>query len=136
MKLLINILILKIVATVGTWSLPLILMPAAALNFIGLTPPDNTLFLRLLGWAYVALCTGYYAGLVQARRGLIDRGVMTMAVVSNGGACLMMLAYALFGDLSALTPAGLFIGASSMLMAGFFAVSLYVLGFVRPPQTA
>ena len=123
-----NIIALKIVVTLSCWSFPLLVAPGFFLTQAGLAWPANSLLLSLLGWAYAALCVGYGHGFLQARKGVREKGILTMGVASNGGACLIMLVYALTGMAPELTLFGNVIALGSVVFTGFFAVSLYHLG--------
>lgn len=51
----------------------------------------SLLLIRLLGWAYLALCVGYYDAYRQAQRQReVPRGIMYMGIVSNGGAAIIL----------------------------------------------
>ncbi len=89
--------ILKIILTLLFWSLPLILFPATLLECIGFPPQQNYMFVRLLGWAYLALCVGYGFGLRASLNGERQMGPIWVGIVSNGGACLYLLFYGLSG---------------------------------------
>ena len=60
----------NLVATVLIWCFPMLLFPSGWLLTLGLTPqPNDFMFVRLLGWAYLALCVGYGFGLRHALNG-------------------------------------------------------------------
>ena len=92
------VLVFKIVGTVLSWCVPLILMPAAWLEAFGFPVQDNYMFVRMLGWAYLALCVGYYFALQAALAGKRLMGPIWVGVVSNGGGCLYLLFYGLSGS--------------------------------------
>ncbi|WP_163671012.1 hypothetical protein [Adonisia turfae] len=48
-------------------------------------------FLRLLGMAYLALVVGYYFGLMETLNGGHPINIVWVGIVSNGGACLILL---------------------------------------------
>lgn len=123
-----NIIALKIVVTLSCWSFPLLVAPGFFLPQAGLELPANSILLSLLGWAYVALCVGYGYGFLQARKGVREKGIITMGVVSNAGGCLIMLLYAVTGMAPELTLFGNVIALGSVVFTGFFAASLYHLG--------
>ena len=123
-----NVIALKIIVTMGFWSFPLLVAPGFFLPQAGLELPENTILLSLLGWAYVALCVGYGYGFLQARKGIREKGILAMGVVSNGGACLIMLFNTMIGMAPELTLFGNIIALGSVAFTGFFAVSLYLLG--------
>lgn len=97
MNALAKVFTLKIVATVTVWCAPLILFPASLLEAMGLPRADITIFLRLLGWAYLALCVGYAFGLRSALHGRRAIGAIWMGIVSNGGAGALLLYFGLTG---------------------------------------
>ena len=90
--------ITKIAVTLLCWALPLLLMPAAWLEALGLPPQPSYLFLRLLGWAYLALCVGYGFGLQGAARGVRLPGPLWVGIVSNGGASLILTFFGVTGS--------------------------------------
>lgn len=87
----------KIAATVVCWCVPLIFFPRELLISAGLPEPQITPFLRMLGWAYLALCVGYAFGLHAAIRGRILPGPIWVGVVSNGGAFGYLLTFGITG---------------------------------------
>ena len=91
------VLVFKIAATVVVWCVPLILFPASWLQAAGLPWPANDQFIRMLGWAYLALCVGYGFGLRESLQGRAAVGPIWMGIVSNGGACLYLLYYGATG---------------------------------------
>ncbi|MEM1112245.1 MAG: hypothetical protein AAGI11_10090 [Pseudomonadota bacterium] len=58
------------------------------------------MFVRMLGWAYLALCVGYAFGLSASLQGERLRGPIWVGIVSNGGACLLLLYYGVQGTWS------------------------------------
>ena len=89
--------IFKISATVLFWSVPLILFPHTLLESAGFPPQPSYLFVRLLGWAYLALCVGYGYGLKAALDGRRATGPIWVGIVSNGGACVYLATYGISG---------------------------------------
>ena len=93
----------KIVVTFFAWALQFLLLPVSVLEQ-GMGPVPEPIFqLRMLGWAYLALCVGYFAGLLEARRGRMPWGVVAMALVSNGGSAALLGSHLLFGGGAELT---------------------------------
>ncbi len=92
-----KVLTFKIAATVLFWCVPLLLFPASLLESVGFPRHETYLFVRLLGWAYLALCVGYGFALQASLRGRRLMGPIWVGIVSNGGACLLLLAYGLAG---------------------------------------
>jgi len=91
------VLTLKIVLTAAVWCVPMLLFPPDVLRALGFPVPEPLLFVRLLGMAYVALLVGYGLGLRDARAGRYPATVVWMGLVSNGGACLLLLVAACVG---------------------------------------
>ncbi len=92
-----KLLLFKITGTIVLWCIPLILFPASALEMAGFPHQQNYMFARMLGWAYLALCVGYYFGLRASLAGRRCMGPIWVGIVSNGGACAYLLYYALIG---------------------------------------
>ena len=90
LKPLIHVLRFKIVATVGIWCIPILLLPSDILSLSGVPDHTNWMFVRMLGWAYLALCVGYYFALVEAHAGRRLKGAISAGVVSNAGACAFL----------------------------------------------
>ena len=59
--------------------------------------PDPIIFLKLLGMAYGALLVGYCFGLVAVRRGEYPKAAIWVGIVSNGGATIILVGYAISG---------------------------------------
>lgn len=94
---LVNVLYFKITATVLFWCVPFLTFPPFAIEFLGFPPQDHWMFIRMLGWAYLALCVGYWFALLEAKRGRRLLGALWMGVVSNGGACGYLTFYGAIG---------------------------------------
>ncbi len=91
------VLVLKILATILFWSAPLILLPGATLHALRFPEQSSYMFEKMLGWAYVALCVGYWFGLRASLAGKRLMPPIYVGIVSNGGACLYLLWYGLSG---------------------------------------
>ena len=91
MKALSITLIIKIVLTVFVWCIPLLFFPTAWLQWLGFPVPEPQLFLRLLGMAYTALVIGYCFGLREALQNQYPEAVVWVGVISNGGACILLV---------------------------------------------
>jgi len=88
----------KIVITILFWCAPLLLATDGVLCWLRIPfPREMLVFLRLLGWAYVALIVGYVFGLRATQRGKYPKGTVWMGIVSNGGAFVMLLIAAIQG---------------------------------------
>ncbi len=126
MSALSTVLVFKIAATVLFWCLPLLLFPAALLESAGFPPQDSYMFVRMLGWAYIALCVGYAFALKESLAGRRLMVPIWVGIVSNGGACLYLLYYGLSGAWSGWGAWIQFTGWSSVL-----ATALITLGLLR-----
>jgi hypothetical protein len=128
----------KIAVTLLAWSLPLLMLPATRLQALGVAQPEDVMFLRLLGWAWLALCIGYGFGLRDARAGRAAAGPVWVGIASNGGAAAWLLGYGLAGAWSG-WPAWLQAAAwASTVAAAGLALALWRYGVraaprVRPP---
>ena len=89
--------VFKISATVLVWSLPLILLSASAIESAGFPEQPSYMFVRMLGWAYLALCVGYAFGLAGALKGERMPGPIWVGIISNAGAFCYLLYYGTVG---------------------------------------
>lgn len=119
---------LKIVATLTVWCVPLIFLPASLLEAAGLPKQDITLFVRLLGWAYLALCVGYAFGLHSALRGRRALGPIWMGIVSNSGAGAFLVYFGWTGSWSSWSSLLQWLAWASATAATMFALGLFVFG--------
>ncbi len=92
-----KVFVFKIAATIFVWCLPLLLAPASWIEAAGFPKQDTYMFVRMLGWAYLALCVGYCFGLMASLEGKRAPGPIWVGVVSNGGACLYLTWYGASG---------------------------------------
>ena len=115
---------LKIAATVLAWCLPLLFVGRSQLQALGLDPDPSMMPLRMLGWAYVALCVGYTAGLRAALAGRVETGPIDVGIVSNGGAALMLAGHGALGLWDTWHPMLGFHLWGSALVAGGIAAAL------------
>ncbi len=92
-----KVLIFKISGTILLWCIPLLLFPDSLLIKIGIPKMETFLFLRLLGWAYLALCVGYAFALKASLSGKRLLGPIWVGIVSNGGACMYLIFFGLTG---------------------------------------
>ncbi len=121
----------KIAATILFWCIPLLLFPSSLLETFGFPPQENMVFLRLLGWAYFALCVGYGFGLQSARRGVRAPGPIWTGIVSNGGACVLLIVFGSSGtwsDWGSLAQAFMW---GSALATGLIAAALVTSGVLN-----
>lgn len=132
MTALARVYVFKIGATVLFWCVPLLLFPATLLEQVGLPEQPTLLFLRMLGWAYLALCVGYAFGLSAALRGERLAGPVWVGIVSNGGACLLLLGYGLAGTWSAWGGFVQLLLWSSALVTAAITLGLVLYGVCAP----
>ena len=120
--------VFKIFATVVFWCIPLLLFPAQLLSAVGFPVQDTYMFVRLLGWAYLALCVGYFFGLQTSLKNQTLESPLYVGIVSNGGACGYLLYYGISGSWS--TWGGLiqFIAWSSIIATMLITAGLYYFG--------
>ncbi len=81
----------KVVVTLISWSLPLLMFPASWFVRIGMPEPKPILFVRLLGAAYLALVVGYMSGIRRLGRGDDVRNIVWVGITSNGLSSLILL---------------------------------------------
>lgn len=127
--------VLKITATLLFWCLPLVMFPAEVLEAAGFPAQPSYLFVRLLGWAYLALCAGYAFGLKASLAGQRLMGPIWVGIVSNGGAAAFLLYYGFTGAWSEWGGFIQFVAWSSAVTAALITAGLYVFG-VRGDEQA
>jgi hypothetical protein len=127
--------VFKISATVAFWCIPLIVFPASLLQAIGLPAQPSYLFLRLLGWSYLALCVGYAFGLQASLRGERAAGPIWMGILSNAGACAVLGYFGASGAWAAWGGFLQFVLWSSVVASAAIAAGLYWFG-VRSASAA
>ena len=92
------VLLFKILLTFGFWSLPQLLFPSAWLMRIGFPAPDaGSIFVRLLGAAYLTLGVGYVLGYRDLGEGKDIANVVPVGIISNGLACIILLIFGILG---------------------------------------
>ena len=123
-----NVYIFKIVATVFVWCVPLLFFPESLLLSAGLPTQPSLLFLRLLGWAYLALCVGYGIGLWQELQGVRLVCPIWVGIVSNGGACITLAYFAWLGDWNSWGTLVQTIGYGSIAATALITAGLYCFG--------
>ncbi len=128
MNMLSRVFIFKIVATIVVWCVPLILMPASWLEALGFPRQETYMFVRMLGWAYLALCVGYWFGLQAALQGRRAMGPIWVGIVSNGGACLYLLYYGVAGSWTSWGMPVQVIGWGSVVATALITIGLFVYG--------
>lgn len=90
----------KITLTLIGWVLPLFALPQSLYSELGFPDSMPLVFLRLLAMAYMALVAGYWLGLLQLNRGVYPWHPVIVGIISNGGACLVLLGGLLAGGWS------------------------------------
>ena len=123
-----KVLVFKILGTLLLWCVPLLLFPAALLESTGFPKQDSYMFVRMLCWAYLALCVGYYFALKASLDGKRLMGPIYVGLVSNGGACIYLLYYGVVGTWSTWGAAIQFIAWSSVVATALITLGLYVFG--------
>lgn len=123
-----KVFIVKIGATVLFWCIPLILFPSSLLEAVGFPPQPSYMFVRMLGWAYLALCVGYAFGLKASLAGQFALGPIWVGIVSNGGACLYLSYFGVSGTWSAWGAFVQFVLWSSVLATAAITGGLYWFG--------
>jgi hypothetical protein len=118
----------KIAATVAFWCVPLILFPSESLEALGFPPQSSYMFVRMLGWAYLALCVGYAFGLWASLRGQGAAGPIWVGIVSNGGACVYLAYFGVSGEWSAWGGFVQFVLWSSVAATAAITIGLYLFG--------
>ena len=124
--------VFKIAATVLVWCAPLILFPADWLAAAGFPAVAEPMFVRMLGWAYLALCVGYAFGLRESLRGRQAPAAIWTGIVSNGGACVYLLYFGLTGAWVEWGGFIRFVAWSSMLATLLITAGLIEYGVRRP----
>lgn len=120
--------IFKIAATVAFWCVPLILFPAAVLEGLGFPSQPSYMFVRMLGWAYLALCVGYTFGLRASLQGQYSAGPVWVGIVSNGGACAYLAYFGVSGEWAAWGGFVQFVLWSSVAATAAITIGLYFFG--------
>ncbi len=130
-----KIFIFKIAATVLVWCIPLLLMPAAWLEALGFPGQETYMFVRMLGWAYLALCVGYWFGLKESLQGRRAMVPIWVGIVRNGGAFLYLLYYGALGAWASWGVAFQVIGWGSVLATLQITVGLLIFGVRGSAET-
>ena len=86
------------------------------------------MFVRMLGWAYLALCVGYYFALQASLAGKRLMGPIWVGIVSNGGAGIYLLYYGVIGTWSDWGGLVQFIAWGSVVATALITLGLLVYG--------
>jgi hypothetical protein len=136
MSTLSKVLLFKIAATVLFWCAPLILLPSRILEAAGIPVEANSMFLRLLGWAYLALCVGYGFSLRASLQGRRLLAPIWVGLVSNGGACVYLLYFGVTGTWDTWPWFVQGVAWGSVLATGLITGGLYVFGILGSEPVA
>ena len=128
MNTLSRVYIFKISATLIFWCIPLLLFPKEILRQIGFPEHETYMFVRMLGWAYLALCVGYYTGLRASLKGVKIMSPIYVGLVSNSGACIYLLYFGPAGTWTSWGTAVQFIAWSSVVATFLITIGLYLFG--------
>jgi hypothetical protein len=128
MNALAKVLIFKISATVFVWCVPLLLFPASVINAIGFPEQETYQWVRMLGWAYLALCVDYSFALKAALAGKRAMAPIYAGIVSNGGACLYLVYYGATGTWDGWAISMHVIGWGSAVATALITAGLVIFG--------
>ncbi len=123
-----RVFVFKIAATIIAWCMPLILMPASWLEALGFPQQETYMFVRMLGWAYLALCVGYCFGLRASLQGRRAMGPIWVGIVSNGGACLYLVYYGVVGTWTSWGTPVEIVGWGSVIATALITAGLFAFG--------
>ena len=93
------ILAVKVVLTFLFWGLPLLLFPISLLQRLGI-PPDDTIYLRLLGAVITAFGVAYWYAYKDPVHNI---AILKAGVIDNGLVTLVTLFFIVFYDLRSIT---------------------------------
>ena len=123
-----KVLVAKSSITILLWCLPLLLFPTELLKRLGIVDPGPQIFLKLLGMAYLALAAGYVFGLRDLRNGIYPAGVVSVGIISNGGAFAILTVAALFNTWEAWGAFAQWFMWASLVSTGAITTGLVVYG--------
>jgi len=126
-----KVLLIKILATVLIWCIPLLFFPESVFIWIGFPSSiisTTLLFYRLLAWAYIALCVGYTFALIESIKGKRLISTIWTGIVSNGGACIILLIYGCIGTWANWGLLAQIILWGSIVVTGLITLGLYSFG--------
>jgi hypothetical protein len=136
------VLSIKIIGTVAVWCVPLLFLPSSVLaDVVGIPLPAASsavaapllMFVRMLAWAYLALCVGYGFALAESIRGRRLMGAIWAGIVSNGGASVILIIHGGSGGWESWgLPARVVLWGSAAFTA-LVTLGLYIWG-VRPER--
>ena len=112
----------KIIVSLILVVIPFLLLPAEQIAQITQTEGADPSIYRLYAVAVLALLVGYGSAIPAAQKGHMPCGILSMGLVSNGGATLILLT---LGE-----------GTSSLFFAGIFGSIAVLIAFAMlSPQT-
>ena len=123
-------LIAKITLTALLWCLPLIFFPSRLYDWLGFTI-GPVIFVRLLGFAYLALLVGYVLACRDVVAGVYPANTILVGLVSNLGACLVLCWGALIGQWSERGWLAQLYMWVSLAATGAISLSLYTCGIKK-----
>jgi len=124
------VLIAKIALTIFFWCLPLIFFPSALLICLGFDM-GPLIFVRLLGFAYLALLVGYILAWRNFKTGIYPANTILVGLVSNFGACMVLCWGLLDGQWSEWGPIAQLYMWTSITATGAISFSLYKYGIKK-----
>jgi hypothetical protein len=78
--------------------IPFIFFPKSLIVFIGIPCNDTTMFVRSLGFLYIALFFVYSSGYIQAKKNSYPINVVLFGTYTNGFSFILFLTYLLIGE--------------------------------------
>ena len=123
-----QVLIFKIVFTIGAWCIPLLLFPTSRFKSLGFKVPEPILYFRLLGIAYTALVVGYVFGLQTSLGGGYPSNIVWVCIVSNGGAFLYLVLNAVSGTWASWENPARVLMWGSLVLTGLITAGLIIFG--------
>lgn len=121
----------KIALTVLFWCVPLLFFPESLYLQLGFVDIGSFVFLKLLGVAYVALVAGYYLGYQDLIRGYYPSNTVIVGIVSNFGACIMLIMLAFSNAWSEWGVLAQLYMWASLAATGLISLFLFVFGVKR-----
>ncbi len=118
------LLLVKIVVTLVLVAIPFLFVSKEKLEMVTNIKANSSQFFRLYGVAILALLVGYSFGIPLAESGVFPWGVVSMGVVSNGGAAFILVLSGLNSKNRALVLFFLFITLGLVLSTLFSQVAV------------
>jgi hypothetical protein len=124
-----KILLLKIAFTIFGL-IPFIFFPKSLIVSIGIPCNDTTLFIRSLGFLYIALFLVYFSGYNQAKKNIYPINVVLFGTYTNGYSFILFLIYLFLGEFNNWGYNGKIMIYSSGLMF-FFITLLLIISVIK-----